>query len=128
LGLALIAFIGEFIVPYLLKLFLSAGIIVIVSEVSKKFPTLGGLIASLPLLSLLGMIWLYHDTRDVELISTHAIGTFWFVLPSLPLFLVLPWFLRKGMPFAYALGLGCLLTIGLYVLTAVLLKRVGILL
>mgnify|MGYP001224258821 CR=1 FL=1 len=111
---------------YLVKVILSALLIVLISEVSKKFPTLGGLIASLPLLSVLGMIWLYADTRDSELLATHALGTFWFVLPSLPMFLLMPWLLRKGLSFAWALGLGCLLTIGLYTLMVLLLKRFGI--
>ncbi|MEZ0374098.1 MAG: DUF3147 family protein [Candidatus Sericytochromatia bacterium] len=111
---------------YAIKVLISAILIVLVSEVSKKFPTLGGLIASLPLLSVLGMIWLWRDTRDPELLATHALGTFWFVLPSLPMFLLMPWLLRKGMPFVLALSLGCLLTIGLYVLTSLLLKRFGV--
>lgn len=111
---------------YAVKVAVSAVLIVLISEVSKKFPTLGGLIASLPLLSVLGMVWLYADTRDNELLATHSLGTFWFVLPSLPMFLLMPWLLRKGMSFALALGLGCLLTIGLYTLMVLLLKRFGI--
>lgn len=111
---------------YFVKLLLSAAMIVLVSEVSKKFPTLGGLIASLPLLSVLGMIWLWHDTRDSELLAAHSMGTFWFVLPSLPMFLLVPWLLRKGQPFALTLGLSCLLTIGLYTLMVLVLKRFGI--
>lgn len=111
---------------YAVKVVVSAMLIVVISEVSKKFPTLGGLIASLPLLSVLGMIWLFADTRDSELLATHSLGTFWFVLPSLPMFLLMPWLLRKGMPFAWALTMGCLLTIGLYTLMVLLLKRFGI--
>lgn len=108
------------------KVLLSALMIVLVSEVSKKFPTLGGLIASLPLLSVLGMIWLWSDTRDGELLAAHSQATFWYVLPSLPMFLVLPWLLRKGWSFPLAMSLGCALTIGLYVLTSLMLKRFGI--
>lgn len=111
---------------YAFKVLLSALMIVLISEVSKKFPTLGGLIASLPLLSVLGMIWLYLDTRDPELLASHALGTFWFVLPSLPMFVLLPWLLRKGLHFGLALGLGCLLTIGLYLLMVLLLRRFGV--
>ena len=111
---------------FAIKVAVSALLIVLISEVSKKFPTLGGLIASLPLLSVLGMIWLYFDTRDKELLATNAMATFWFVLPSLPMFLLMPWLLRKGLSFALALGLGCLLTIGLYTLMVLGLKRFGI--
>lgn len=111
---------------YAVKVAISAIMIVLISEVSKKFPTLGGLIASLPLLSVLGMIWLFADTRNTEVVANHALSTFWFVLPSLPMFLLIPWLLRKGLPFTLALSLGCLLTIGLYVLMVFILKRFGI--
>ena len=75
---------------YILKIFISAGLIVLISEVSKKLPLLGSLIASLPLVSVLGMIWLYGETKDVTRIADHAEGTFWYVLPSLPMFLLMP--------------------------------------
>lgn len=108
------------------KLFVSAGLIVLVSEISKKYPGLGGLIASLPLLSVLGMIWLWRDTHDPELLASHALATFWFVLPSLPMFVLLPLLLRKGLPFGWALLLGCLLTVGLYAAMGAILRRWGV--
>jgi len=110
----------------LIKVILSAVLIVIIAEASKKAPTLGALIASLPLLSILGMIWLYLDTRDPELIAVHATGTFWFVLPSLPLFLLLPWLLRRDWSFAWALILSCTLTITLYGLMLWLFSYLGV--
>lgn len=104
----------------------SAIIIVIVSEVAKRQPGTGALIASLPLISILGMIWLWRDTADVQRLAEHSAATFWFVLPSLPMFLVIPMLLRRGLGFWWALGLGCLLTIALYLLTTVLLARLGV--
>jgi len=98
----------------LFKVLISAVLIVLIAEASKKAPNVGALIASLPLLSVLGMIWLYLDTRDTELIAVHSMGTFWFVLPSLPLFLVLPWLLRRDWSFIWALSLSCSLTLILY--------------
>ena len=83
----------------ILKALLSGILIAAVSEVSKRFPGLGGLIASLPLVSVLGMIWLWRDTADPLRLADHATGTFWFVLPSLPMFFVLPALLRQGTPF-----------------------------
>ena len=80
---------------YIIKLFLTAGIIVIISEVSKRLPLLGSLIASLPLVSVLGMIWMYGETKDLIRIADHAEGTFWYVLPSLPMFLLMPFLLRQ---------------------------------
>ena len=74
---------------YLFKLLVSAAMIVAVSEVSKRYPGWGGLLASLPLTSLIGLLWIYAETGDLEKVSAHCIGVFWFVLPSLPMLMVL---------------------------------------
>src|SRR5215204_6920043 len=87
-----------------LKAAFSGVIVMIVSEIARRSPGLGGLIASLPLVSILGIIWLWRDTRDLERIAAHAEATFWFVLPSLPMFLAFPTMLRGGMGFWTALG------------------------
>lgn len=108
------------------KAILSGIIIAIVSEVAKRSPGLGALIASLPLVSILAMIWLWRDTSDTTRIATHAEATFWLVLPTMPMFLVLPWLLRQGTNFWLSLGLSCLLTIALYLLTLWLLPKFGI--
>ena len=109
---------------YSIKLVLTAAIIVLISEVSKKLPILGSLIASLPLVSVLGMIWMYGEKTDVEKIASHSEGTFWYVLPSLPLFLVIPWLIRKwGVSVPFALGVGVVLTGLLYLLTTKVLSR-----
>ena len=89
-------------------------IVAIVSEVAKRYPGFGALIASLPLVSVLGMIWLWRDKPDVPNMAAHVEATFWFVLPSLPMFLLMPWLLRNGMSFWAALAIGCTLTIALY--------------
>ena len=99
-----------------IKAGLSGIIIAIVSEVAKRYPGFGALIASLPLVSVLGMIWLWRDKPDVPNMAAHIEATFWFVLPSLPMFLLIPALLRGGMSFWLALGLGCALTVGLYLL------------
>ena len=100
-----------------LKAGLSGIIVAIVSEVAKRYPGWGGLVASLPLVSVLGMIWLWRDTKDPVRMAAHAGATFWFVLPSLPMFLLIPWMLRHDWPFWMALAAGCLLTILRYSLT-----------
>lgn len=97
-----------------LKAAVSGVIIAIVSEVAKRSPGFGALIASLPLVSVLGMMWLWRDTNDPQRLAAHAGATFWYVLPSLPMFLAIPAMLRRGVPFWPALGLGCILTIVLY--------------
>jgi hypothetical protein len=110
----------------ILKAALSGVLIMIISEVARRNPGFGGLIASLPLVSLLGIIWLWHDTKDVERIAVHAESTFWFVLPSLPMFLLFPALLRHGVGFWLALVISCALTMALYSLTVWLLPRFGI--
>jgi hypothetical protein len=110
---------------YVIKITITAVIIVIISEISKRLPLLGSLIASLPLISVLGMIWIFSETKDVQKIITHAEGTFWYVIPSLPMFLLMPWMLRKGISFYISLVFGILITILLYFLMTKILARFG---
>ena len=110
---------------YVIKIMITAVIVVIISEISKRLPLLGSLIASLPLISVLGMIWIFSETKDVQKIITHAEGTFWYVLPSLPMFLVMPWMLKKGISFYLSLLSGILITILLYFLMTKILSRFG---
>lgn len=99
---------------FIIKAAISGVIVALVSDIARRSPGLGALVASLPLISILGMMWLWRDTSDAERIAAHAQATFWLVLPSLPMFLLVPWLLRMGLGFWPALGLGCLLTILLY--------------
>jgi hypothetical protein len=111
---------------FISKCALSGIIIAVVSEVAKRSPALGALIVSLPLLSLLAMLWLWRETGDAEKIASQAESTFWYVLPSLPMFLVLPAMLRAGVGFWPSMGASCVLTIVLYGVTASVLSRFGI--
>lgn len=110
----------------IIKAAISGILVMIISEVARRSPGLGGLIASLPLVSLLGIIWLWRDTSDLERIASHAEATFWFVLPSLPMFLVFPMMLRHGIGFWLALTLSCVLTMVLYLVTVWVLPKIGI--
>ena len=110
----------------IIKAALSGVIIAIVSEVAQRRPGLGALIVSLPLVSILAIIWLWRDTGDVPRIAAHAEATFWLVLPTLPMFLVFPALLRGGTGFWPALAASCVLTIALYWLTLWLLPKLGI--
>ena len=99
-----------------IKAALSGIIVAIVSEVAKRYPGFGALIASLPLVSVLGMMWLWRDKPDTANMAAHVEATFWFVLPSLPMFLLIPWMLRSGLGFWPSLAIGCAATITLYLL------------
>lgn len=111
---------------YLIKLFLSATVIATVTEVAKRNNFAASIIHSLPLTSLLAFIWLYVEQKDSALIARHSFGTFWFVLPTLPMFLVLPWLINKGMTFWPALGLCIAGTVVLYLVTMKLLAMAGV--
>jgi hypothetical protein len=100
------------------KAALSGLLVMAISEIAKRSPALGALVASLPLVSILAMIWLWNDTRDTLRIAAHAEATFWLVLPTLPMFLLLPALLRAGYDFWLALAAGCALTVALYLVTA----------
>ena len=106
---------------------LLAGVLVVaIAEIGKRLPTLGALVASLPLVSVLGMILLWQARPDAENMAVHAEATFWYVLPSLPMFLLIPALLRQGIPFWLALGAGCLLTIALYLAMVQFGPRLGL--
>lgn len=108
------------------KALISGILIAAASEVAKRFPGFGALIASLPLVSVLGMIWLWRDKPDAENMAAHAGATFWYVIPSLPMFLLIPALLRSGLSFWLALTLGCILTIVLYSAMTLLAPRFGL--
>ncbi|MCE7886589.1 MAG: DUF3147 family protein [Alphaproteobacteria bacterium PRO2] len=113
---------------FLIKTVLSAVIIAAISEIAKRSPGFAALVASLPLVSILGILWLWRDTGDTERISAHSEATFWFVIPSLPMFLLLPFLLRHGVSFYVAMT-GCIVfTVCLYFTMTFVLKRFGIIL
>ena len=99
------------------KATLSGVIIAAAAETARRAPALGALILSLPLISLLGFVWLWYDTGDDARVAALAQSTFWYVLPTLPMFLVLPALLRHGTGFWPALIAGCALTFALYLVT-----------
>ncbi|NVN01054.1 MULTISPECIES: DUF3147 family protein [Asaia] len=111
-----------------LKSAVSGVLIAVASTLARRYPGFGALIASLPLVSVMGMIWLWVEKPDAENMANHAGATFWYVLPSLPMFLLIPALLRHGLGFWPALGLGCLLTIMLYLAVTWIGPRFGLVL
>jgi len=101
---------------YAIKVLLTAALVVAVSEVSKRSSLVGGMLASLPFISFLGMTWLYIDTGSTEKVAELSRSIFWLVLPSLPFFLILPFLLKRGWGFYSSLGFSTAFMIGLYVL------------
>jgi hypothetical protein len=113
-------------VYYIVKVAISALLIVAIAEISKRSSLVAAVLASVPLVSVLAMIWLYVDTRDVDKVASLASGIFWLVLPSLALFISLPLLLKQGLNFYLSMGLSVLITIACYWLMVTILGRVGI--
>jgi hypothetical protein len=110
----------------LLKALISGAIIAAASEVARRWPGIGGLIVSLPLVSLLTFVWLWRDSGDPERVAALAQSTFWFFLPSMPMFVVLPMMLRGGLGFWPSFGLAIALTAALYLGMFWLAPRLGL--
>ena len=109
-----------------LKAAVSGMLIAVASTLAKRYPGLGALVASLPLVSVLGMLWLWAEKPDPENMAEHAGATFWYVLPSLPMFLLMPLMLRHGVCFWPTLAAGCALTVALYTALTWLGPRFGL--
>jgi len=99
-----------------LKALISGAIVAAASEVARRWPSIGGLIVSLPLVSVMAMIWLWRDRPDPAAMAQFTTGTFWYFLPSMPMFLTIPALLHRGWSFPAALLASCLMTVALYVL------------
>ena len=108
---------------YTFKTVITLVLIMAVAEVAKRSSVIGGLIASVPIISVLAMIWLYVDTHDVDKVAMLARSVFWLVLPSLSLFLILPFMLAQGINFWTSLAVSLILMACFYSLTLYTLAR-----
>lgn len=108
---------------YLIKIAVTTVLVVAISEIAKRSSLIGAILASVPLVSVLAMIWLYIDTKDVERVSALASSVFWLVLPSLALFLVLPPLLKMGLNFYLGLGISVAVTVVCYFVMVSLLNQ-----
>jgi hypothetical protein len=110
---------------FLFKLFFTAIIIVIISEIAKHYDRLAALVASLPLVTLITLFWLYYENQPEEKIANHAYYTFWYVIPTLPMFIFFPWAI-KVFGFWITFILSIFLTIIIFFLYSIILKKFGI--
>ncbi len=108
------------------KLLLTAIIIHFVNKIQLVNDRLSALLIALPLTSLLAMIWMHQGKETPERLANHAEGTFWFVLPTLPMFLIIPWMLRNGWTFWTTIAVNCLLTVAFFWITVIVLRRFGV--
>lgn len=111
----------------IMKYLITAGLVVLVSELAKRSDKLGGLVAALPLVTVLTLIWLYVEQQPEAKIANHAYYTFWYVLPTLPMFLLFPYLLPKW-GFMLTLLSCAIFTMVVFLCFALVLKRFGIVL
>ena len=107
------------------KYLLTAGMVVFISEVAKRSDKLGGFIAALPLMTLLTLIWLFIENQSEEKIGNHAYYTFWYVIPTLPMFLLFPYLLPK-VGFWITMGASIFITVICFGLFALVIKSFGV--
>ena len=101
-------------------------VIALASTIARRQPAFGALIVSLPLVSVLSMIWLWRDGAPPADVARYIQSTFWYFLPTMPMFLVMPWLLRRGIAFWPTLAAGCLLTISLFAAMTFAARRMGL--
>ncbi len=109
----------------IIKYLLTAGVVVLVSEFAKRSDKLGGLVAALPMITFLTLIWLYVENQPTEKIANHAWYTFWYVVPTLPMFLAFPFLLPK-IGFWPTMGASVVITLVCFILFALVVKHFGI--
>ena len=109
----------------LTKYFVTAGIVVLVSELAKRSDKLGAFVAAMPTITILVLIWLFIENQSADKITNHAWYTFWYVIPTLPMFLVFP-YLMPRLGFWASLGAGVLTTAILFGVIALILRRFGV--
>lgn len=110
----------------IIKAAISGIIIAVASETARRWPGIGGLIVSLPLVSLLTFIWVWRDTSETERVAELSQSAFWFFLPSMPMFLAFPAMLRAGIGFWPSFAASIALTAALYAGMFWLAPRIGI--
>jgi hypothetical protein len=111
---------------YLVKIVITTIFIVLISEISKRSTFVGAILASVPLISVLAMTWLYIETKDVTKVSSLSISVFWLVIPSLALFLALPLLLKQGLNFYLSISISIGLTVGCYWIMVSALDHFGV--
>ena len=111
---------------FVAKVLVTVTVVVAVSEIAKRSSFWGAILASLPLTSLLAFVWLYVETGDAQSVAGLSQNIFWLILPSLPLFILLPLLLRAQWAFWPSLGVACVATVGAYFAMVWVLDRFGV--
>ena len=111
---------------YIVKILTTTFLIVAISEIAKRSSFIGAILASIPLVSVLAMIWLYIDTKNVSNVSALSSSVFWLVIPSMALFISLPVLLRQGINFYISMSISIVITVISYWVMVYILNYFGV--
>ena len=111
---------------YIVKLVITAVLIVLISEIGKRYSLAGALLAAMPLVSILAMIWMYIDTDSSKSAVEFSERIVWLIAPSMTLFLVFPLLIKKGVGFYPSLSVAIVMTIGAYYSVIFIVGKFGI--
>ena len=115
--------------PIIIKYFITAAIVVLATELAKRSDKLGALIIALPMVTIIAMVWLHIEAKggeQVAKVANHAYYTFWYVIPTLPMFLVMSKMLKHGVNFWFALSIYIVGTLALFYISYLVLRKFGI--
>jgi uncharacterized membrane protein (GlpM family) len=116
---------GDIVNWLVTKYLITAAVVVLVSEAAKRSDKLGGFVAALPLVTVLALTWLYVETQPAEKIANHAWYTFWYVVPTLPMFLAFPYLLPR-LGFWLTLLASVAITVVCFGLFALVVRHIGV--
>jgi hypothetical protein len=111
---------------YAIKVAVTAVLVVLISELSKRSTLVGAVLASIPITSVLAMIWLYSESRNVAQVAALSRSVFWLVIPSLLLFVVLPLLLNRGHGFYLSLSVATIATVVGYIAMIIAAGQLGV--
>ncbi|EDZ61978.1 hypothetical protein SMGD1_0075 [Sulfurimonas gotlandica GD1] len=111
---------------YIVKLIITTLLIVLISEIAKRNSLMGAMLAAIPLVSILAMIWMYVDTNDSNSAVEFSNSIIWLIVPSMTLFIAFPILIKKGLSFYPSLSISILMTILAYYSVIFVLTKLGI--
>jgi len=111
---------------YIVKLVITALLIVLISEIAKRNSLMGAMLAAIPLVSILAMIWMYIDTNDSKSAVEFSNSIVWLIAPSMTLFITFPILIKKGLSFYPSLAISVVMTMLAYYGVIFLLEKLGL--
>ncbi|MGE5354949.1 MAG: DUF3147 family protein [Deltaproteobacteria bacterium] len=113
-------------IRFIIKVVITSILIVAISEVGKRNSIMAAIYASLPLTTILAMIWLYIDSQEVQKVSALSWNVLIAVIPSHVFLIAFPLLTKLGLNFWISMLISCILTALAYWIYVIILKRFNI--